>query len=71
MKGYAWSGGGRRIIRVDVSVDGGRSWQVANLDRGNEKMTNSGEKSWAWTLWTCDIPLKQGLHGGWYFCVVN
>lgn len=29
--GLAWSGHGR-IVRVDVSVDGGRSWQAAALD---------------------------------------
>ena len=30
---YAWSGGGKGIIRVDVSVDGGKTWHVANLQR--------------------------------------
>jgi sulfite oxidase len=25
-RGWAWSGGGRGISRVDVSGDGGRSW---------------------------------------------
>ena len=28
VKGYAWSGGGRDIIRVDVSADGGKTWKV-------------------------------------------
>ena len=28
VKGYAWSGGGRDIIRVEVSSDGGISWKV-------------------------------------------
>ena len=27
-RGYAWSGGGRDIIRVDVSIDDGKTWQV-------------------------------------------
>lgn len=31
ISGLAWSGAGR-IKRVDVSVDGGRSWQTARLD---------------------------------------
>ena len=28
VQGYAWSGGGRDIIRVDVSADGGKTWKV-------------------------------------------
>ncbi len=26
VKGFAYSGGGRAIVRVDVSVDGGNTW---------------------------------------------
>jgi len=29
--GYAYSGGGQPIIRVDVSADGGASWTTAQL----------------------------------------
>jgi len=32
VRGYAYSGGGRNIIRVDVSPDGGKTWHVATLD---------------------------------------
>ena len=28
VKGWAWSGGGRGIVRVDVTADGGKTWQV-------------------------------------------
>jgi hypothetical protein len=31
IKGYAWSGGGRGIVRVDVSSDGGKSWTDAHV----------------------------------------
>ena len=31
LKGYAWSGGGRSIVRVDVSVDEGKNWVQAEL----------------------------------------
>ena len=31
VKGYAWSGGGRSIIRVDVSTDDGNTWKSAEL----------------------------------------
>lgn len=39
LKGYAYSGGGRGIIRVDVSVDGGKTWTSADLDNNG---TNAG-----------------------------
>lgn len=29
--GYAWSGGGRGIMRVEVSTDGGETWQATEL----------------------------------------
>ena len=32
VQGYAWSGGGRGIIRVEVSADGGKTWTVQSLE---------------------------------------
>ena len=55
--GYAWSGGGKGIIRVDVSADGGKTWTGANL-----KTKDKDEKRnevYDWTLWTVRIPLPQ------------
>ncbi|XP_056418311.1 sulfite oxidase, mitochondrial isoform X2 [Hyla sarda] len=55
MKGYAWSGGGREIVRVDVSLDGGKTWKVAELT-GEEKEG----VTWAWKLWKLEaaIPVE-------------
>ncbi|XP_055624428.1 sulfite oxidase, mitochondrial isoform X2 [Toxorhynchites rutilus septentrionalis] len=58
VKGYAWSGGGQAIIRVDLSVDGGNSWIVADLDQV-EQGTGRG-RHWSWSLWTAKIPVKRG-----------
>lgn len=55
VKGYAWSGGGRGIIRVDVSADGGKTWHEANLKPNGQTPYHS----WAWTLWEADIPLPK------------
>ncbi|GMI40327.1 hypothetical protein TrCOL_g88 [Triparma columacea] len=49
VKGFAYSGGGRKIVKVEVSFDGGKSWKDAELDEGTEQ--GSG-KSWAWTMWS-------------------
>jgi sulfite oxidase len=62
VKGYAWSGGGRRIKRVDVSADGGVTWQVAEIlpvpESHKPQKVNHG---WAWSLWTATIPATK-LH---------
>jgi sulfite oxidase len=31
-EGWAWAGGGRNIVRVDVTGDGGKSWATAEVD---------------------------------------
>jgi sulfite oxidase len=55
VEGYAFSGGGRDIIRVDVSADDGRTWRQAELLPGVQK----GSKSWAWTRWRFALPKRQ------------
>ncbi|XP_065580757.1 sulfite oxidase-like isoform X1 [Artemia franciscana] len=56
VKGYAWSGGGRKIARVDITCDKGKTWHVARHDPGDKSGQNVG---WAWTLWTAEIPVSQ------------
>jgi sulfite oxidase len=48
-EGYAYSGGGREIIRVDVSVDEGRTWHEAELL--DDEAQVSGSKAWCWKRW--------------------
>mmetsp|Transcript_15004 Transcript_15004/g.35396 ORF Transcript_15004/g.35396 Transcript_15004/m.35396 type:complete len:587 (-) Transcript_15004:252-2012(-) len=59
VKGYAWSGGGRAIIDVDISIDGGQTWRRANLQQSGQKKW----QMWAWTLWECTIPLPKDFSG--------
>jgi sulfite oxidase len=47
VEGYAVSGGGRYISRVDVSLDGGHTWDQAELIRD----PYAGHKAWAWKRW--------------------
>lgn len=54
VRGYAMASD-RSIVRVDVSGDGGRTWQQAELDE------TSGAP-WAWTFWTATIDLIPGEH---------
>eukprot|EP01116_Phalansterium_solitarium_P002324 TRINITY_DN12279_c0_g1_i1.p1 TRINITY_DN12279_c0_g1~~TRINITY_DN12279_c0_g1_i1.p1 ORF type:complete len:562 (+),score=164.73 TRINITY_DN12279_c0_g1_i1:128-1813(+) len=55
VKGYAFSGGGRGIVRVDVSVDGGQTWHNAELTKPNQKY----QHAWAWTLWSVSVPIPE------------
>ena len=55
IKGYALSGGGRGIIRVEVSIDGGQTWTEAILNSANQQL----HRRWAWTLWEVTIPLPS------------
>ncbi|KAI4181922.1 MAG: hypothetical protein L6R41_006329 [Letrouitia leprolyta] len=55
VEGYSFAGGGRKIIRVDVSADNGRNWHQAELLPNNSK----GAKAWAWTRWRWVLPRSQ------------
>lgn len=49
--GYAYSGGGREVVRVDVSVDGGRTWDQAELLEDGDGEACQGGKAWSWKRW--------------------
>ncbi|XP_022053143.2 sulfite oxidase, mitochondrial [Acanthochromis polyacanthus] len=61
VKGYAWSGGGREVVRVDVSLDGGKTWQAAQLRSGEKGQAPEPSpppgRAWAWKLWEITAPL--------------
>ena len=56
IEGYAFSGGGRQIIRVDVSTDDGRTWDQAKIDIDP---VNNGCKDWSWKRWKYTVPEKK------------
>ncbi|KAL2610451.1 hypothetical protein R1flu_029024 [Riccia fluitans] len=65
ISGYALSGGGRGIERVDVSVDGGHSWKEATrTQKGVSTSSNlyisdveENCDKWAWVLWELNTTL--------------
>ena len=58
VQGYAWSGGGREIVRVDVSLDGGNNWHLAELEGPQQDLAHS----WGWKLWRATLTLPEGLN---------
>jgi sulfite oxidase len=57
VKGFAWSGGGRAVVRVDVSADGGKTWHESTLQPAEDAPGAGVNRHWAWTLWTATVPV--------------
>jgi len=69
IKGYAYSGGGRKVIRTEVSFDQGQSWTLANInvrEKPRWAAGSSGDKAkhWCWCHWeyTVDAALIKGAN---------
>jgi len=57
--GYAWSGGGRDVIRVDVRV-GEDTWYEAELEK---PLDVTSQRAWSWCLWRATIPIPTDADG--------
>ncbi|KAK1318628.1 Sulfite oxidase [Acorus calamus] len=62
VSGYAVSGGGRGIERVDISVDGGKTWveadrcQKPGVPYSSDDLTS---EKWAWVFFKADIEVPK------------
>jgi sulfite oxidase len=54
VEGYAMSDGEHEIAWIDVSSDGGQTWQRADF--------LEEPQLWTWQLWRIEFDLKQGEH---------
>ncbi|XP_066992012.1 sulfite oxidase, mitochondrial isoform X2 [Anabrus simplex] len=59
IRGYAWSGGGKKIIRVDVTTNRGKTWHVADLTHQERQL--KPPRHWPWTLWKAEIVVPKGI----------
>lgn len=57
IKGYAYSGGGRKITRVEISMDGGLTWLLCKLDYPEERYSRAPKfgKYYCWMFWEYTI----------------
>ena len=53
VKGYCYSGGGRKVIRVEVSIDGGKTWTLSKI-RHPETPTEYG-RYWCWCFFEQEV----------------
>jgi sulfite oxidase len=54
LEGWAYAGGARKVARVDVSIDGGATWQTAQL--------MPEDKAWTWRFWEAQVEAQPGAH---------
>jgi len=73
VKGYAYGGGGRRITRVEVTLDKGKSWRLAKIDYAEDRYREAGqqmlhggkldmewrENCFCWCFWNLDIAISE------------
>ncbi|SPO25657.1 probable nitrate reductase [Ustilago trichophora] len=76
IEGYAYTGGGRRIHRVEVSLDDGHSWRCARIQWPEDLYRmypihnhayfgtldlSSTEMSFAWCFWRLDVDVQADI----------
>ena len=73
VKGYAYGGGGRRVTRVEISLDKGKNWRLANVDYAEDRYREAGiqelcggtldmedrETCFCWCFWNLDISVSE------------
>ncbi|KKY33609.1 putative nitrate reductase [Diaporthe ampelina] len=73
-QGYAYAGGGRRVTRVELTLDRGRSWRLADVSYPEDeyRLAPEGEmlfggrldvgwreSCFCWCFWSLEIPLAD------------
>lgn len=59
ISGYAYSGGGKKVIRAEISLDGGATWEGGVVTHP-EQPTEYG-RYWCHALWSFDISVSRLL----------
>nr|BDT56506.1 nitrate reductase-like protein [Rapaza viridis]BDU67343.1 nitrate reductase-like [Rapaza viridis] len=54
VQGYAYTGGGRYINRMEITLDDGETWRLCEIKRTEQPTPYL--KSWCWVQWCIDVP---------------
>lgn len=54
-KGFAYSGGGRGIVRVELTTDHGESWIETQIEKRPQRLG----RRWSWAFWNANIPASD------------
>ncbi|XP_057973752.1 nitrate reductase [NADH]-like [Malania oleifera] len=53
LRGYAYSGGGKKVTRVEVTMDGGETWHVCRVQ--HPETPNKCGRYWCWCFWSLEV----------------
>ncbi|GAA5887933.1 hypothetical protein JCM6882_000807 [Rhodosporidiobolus microsporus] len=73
VQGYCYAGGGRRVTRIDITLDDGATWQLADLiyPEDQYRTTDFEGKVWGkvdtydrdecfcWAFWRIEVPVEK------------
>ncbi|KAJ0987171.1 hypothetical protein J5N97_005527 [Dioscorea zingiberensis] len=59
MRGYAYSGGGKKVTRVEITLDGGETWLVCSVD--HPEKPNKYGRYWCWCFWSVEVEVLDLL----------
>ncbi|KAG9063306.1 hypothetical protein KI688_004192 [Linnemannia hyalina] len=69
ISGYAYNGGCKKITRVEVTIDSGKSWLVSDLEHPEEWPEYQfcddpfpRQRYWCWCFWSIKVPVRQLLN---------
>lgn len=63
IRGYAYSGGGKPIIRVELSLDSGKTWTPCKMIHPTPEQQKQNAKNWVWCHWELKVGCWQLLAG--------
>ncbi len=65
IKGYALPKGScGPIVKVEISIDDGKSWMEADLDYGGFDLVDWKSIRWSWCLWSIKVQMNKGHPSG-------
>ena len=64
ISGYAYTGGGNKIIRAEISLDSGKSWEITELSRPEDEIAEARgtDKHWCWAWWETEVDMSRLLN---------